>query len=756
MTCRNYPSYYRCLSQENYFNFGNLVTGSSPHHQNNGSNDLSGSNNLNYNNFLQFPTTSWRSLDTNIDAAATSSCYSTSPYFDPMNNNRASGGEGGIDATTSTTNSVHSINNSASRTCRVRSRLGELNPLFHKRNKTEDDKAFPPHLIKQARKTGALQLSGRGLTSVPDKIYQINQTDKDLPTSLEQLTVQEEDAWWNQMPLTNLDLSSNALTHLSPKIENLETLTTLTLHDNLLTSLPRSICRLEKLVRVNLSRNKLRELPVDFYSLPELRYLNISYNEFEELHPAVSDLHMLEYLDASHNSLTGLPNGIGFLVRVSELLLSHNHIKELPSDLVNMRSLQKLDLNHNDLIALPEDMGSLRKLLCLYLQHNDITQLPTFEGCQNLQELYVANNLVGKLPESFCSNLPHLKILDLRDNKITKIPDEISLLKNLIRLDLTNNSISNLPLSLGSLAHLVSLQIDGNPIKSIRRDILQCGTNRILRTLRERARASSENQQHHNQGDSVSLNSASLSSTTFVQNNTDKMGADGLNSPRRPAGGCDEDTTFPDKYKMRNTHTLNVTMQYLSTVPDEVFQTAAEEHVSCVDFSKNRLEKLPDALHLLKGSASELVFSNNQITKVPTFLSQFTRLTLLNLSCNQLTDLPKEMGVLNTLRELNICNNRFDHLPTCLYHTQNLEILLASDNRIKHIDATPEGLGALKRLTILDLRNNNIEQVPPVLGNLTHIATLELIGNPFRQPRHQILAKGTDAIMSYLRDRIPA
>lgn len=102
-------------------------------------------------------------------------------------------------------------------------------------------------------------------------------------------------------------------------------------------------------------------------------------------------------------------------------------------------------------------------------------------------------------------------------------------------------------MSLGSLAHLVSLQIDGNPIKSIRRDILQCGTNRILRTLRERARASGETQQHLNQGDTISLNSSTTSTTAFVQNNSDKMGADGLNSPRRPAGGCDEDTTFPDK-----------------------------------------------------------------------------------------------------------------------------------------------------------------------------------------------------------------
>lgn len=38
----------------------------------------------------------------------------------------------------------------------------------------------------------------------------------------------EEDAWWNKVPLNNLDLSSNQLTQLSPKIANLCSLTTLT------------------------------------------------------------------------------------------------------------------------------------------------------------------------------------------------------------------------------------------------------------------------------------------------------------------------------------------------------------------------------------------------------------------------------------------------------------------------------------------------------------------------------------------------
>ena len=40
-------------------------------------------------------------------------------------------------------------------------------------------------------------------------------------------------------------------------------------------------------------------------------------------------------------------------------------------------------------------------------------------------------------------------------------------------------------------------------------------------------------------------------------------------------------------------------------------------------------------------------------------------------------------------------------------------------------------------------------------GNLTQIRSLQLEGNMFRVPRPAILAQGTPAVMSYLRDRIP-
>ncbi|XP_068152899.1 leucine-rich repeat-containing protein 40 isoform X4 [Drosophila tropicalis] len=576
--------------------------------------------------------------------------------------------------------------------------------------------------------------------NLPERLYDINQADEDSKAAnLEQLRIKEEDAWWNQVPLINLDLSSNTLSRLSPKIENLMTLTVLTLHDNALVELPRQIGKLEKLTRLNLSHNKLSQLPSELFTLPVLNHLNISYNEFNELSPDVSDLHMLDFLDASHNNLQSLPGGIGFLVRITKLLLSYNHIKELPPDIVNMRILEKLDLMQNDLINLPDDMGLIRKLKCLYIQHNDIKELPEFEGNEALTEMHASNNYITSIPKGLCSNLPHLKLLDLRDNQITELPDEICLLRNLHRLDISNNSISVLPVTLSSLAHLVNLQVEGNLIKTIRRDIIQCGTTRILKVLHDRAQAQPREKGGADDG---SGSGGSL---------TESMDALRLGGCQTNDGPMPEN--FPDRYKLRHTHTLAVNLEELTNVPDQVFEIARAENVNVVDFARNKLGTLPNGLQYMRDLVTELVLSHNLISFVPPFISQFTRITFLNLSNNLLKELPKEFGVLNTLRELNIANNRFECIPSCLYELQRLEVLVASDNHIKVLNIS--GLKAMSRLATLDLRNNDIEFIPPILGNLTNITHLELIGNPFRQPRHQILIKGTESIMSYLRDRIP-
>lgn len=252
-----------------------------------------------------------------------------------------------------------------------------------------------------------------------------------------------------------------------------------------------------------------------------------------------------------------------------------------------------------------------------------------------------------------------------------------------MRLDLSNNSINSLPNSLATLAHLVSLQLDGNPIRSIRRDIIQGGTNRILKTLRDRSGL--------------------------------------VKSEIQPATIIGDNENFPDVFQMKKTHSLALGMKNLTEIPENIFIDAKEANVNNIDLSKNKLSSIPDGVKHLLGILTEINLSNNLLKSLPQFLSQFERIQFINISSNSFTELPNELGLLNTLRELNISNNHFVNIPKCVFELKGLEILLARDNRIEEIDASCNALGAMKRLSTLDLANNNLSQVPAILGNLINI-----------------------------------
>ena len=59
-----------------------------------------------------------------------------------------------------------------------------------------------------------------------------------------------------------------------------------------------------------------------------------------------------------------------------------------------------------------------------------------------LQELYLGNNAIAGLTAEHLAYLGNLSVLELRENKLSKLPDEITLLESIERLDITNNSIS--------------------------------------------------------------------------------------------------------------------------------------------------------------------------------------------------------------------------------------------------------------------------------------------------------------------------
>lgn len=579
-------------------------------------------------------------------------------------------------------------------------------------------------MLRQARKSGQLNLSNRGLTKVPQKVWRVN---LDVPPEAQNVSLDstDDDKWWEIVDLTKLILASNKLSEISSEIAQFPALLVLDIHDNVVSSLPDEVGQLVNLKRLNLSHNKLTSLPNSMGCLSNLSSLKADHNNLTSLGTDLGQLRQLDEMDLSYNSLSSLPASLGSCQSLRYLNLAQNYLEFLPSEIGSLNALKDLNLGNNKFRELPKELGNLHNLERLDCRHNNLGDVPFLKSCQALKEFYLGNNKISSLNGENFACITSLSIFDFRDNKINSVPDEITVLKSLERLDLANNEISGLPYAMGTMESLKSLVLDGNPLRSLRRDVVLRGTQAILKHLRSRI-------PQEEKGDSTD---APVASTP-------------VSSPLPTA------SSGLDLHTIASTKALNFSNKKLSSIPDEVWDAAVTGGVSTLNISKNVLTEVPARLLSLERCLTDLNMSMNRLGSLPAEFGCLIKLSALDLSINQLTDLPDSLSSLKALREINISNNRFKTLPTVLYSLKSLEIILASGNQIQLIEV--DKLLLMSVLSTLDLQNNDLAQVPPQLGNATQLRSLQLEGNPFRNPRAAILAKGTQALLAYLRDRIPS
>ncbi|XP_004002123.1 leucine-rich repeat-containing protein 40 isoform X1 [Ovis aries] len=574
----------------------------------------------------------------------------------------------------------------------------------------------PQGLLKAARKSGQLNLSGRNLSEVPQCVWRIN---VDIPEEANQnLSFNASERWWEQTDLTKLIISNNKLQSLTDDLRLLPALTVLDIHDNQLTSLPSAIRELENLQKLNVSHNKLKILPEEITNLRNLKGLYLQHNELTCIPEGFEQLSNLEDLDLSNNRLTTVPASFSFLSSLVRLNLSSNQLKSLPAELSGMKRLKHLDCNSNLLETIPPELASMESLELLYLRRNKLRFLPEFPSCKLLKELHVGENQIEKLGAEHLKHLNSILVLDLRDNKLKSVPDEITLLQSLERLDLSNNDISSLPCSLGRL-HLKFLALEGNPLRTIRREIINKGTQEVLKYLRSKIKDDGPSQ-----NDSVTETAMTLPSESRVNVHT-----------------------------ILTLKMLDYSDKQTALIPDEVFDAVKSNIITSINFSKNQLCEIPKRIVELKEMVSDVNLSYNKLSSISLELCTLQKLTFLDLRNNFLNSLPEEMESLTRLQTINLSFNRFKILPEVLYRIPTLETVLISNNQVGALD--PQKMKTMENLITLDLQNNDLLQIPPELGNCVNLRTLLLDGNPFRVPRAAILMKGTAAILEYLRDRIP-
>ncbi len=150
-----------------------------------------------------------------------------------------------------------------------------------------------------------LNLTSRGLTELPESVLRIN-LDAGAGGTID-FSAAGAERWWEQVPLAQLVLASNALAALPAELPGLlPALTLLDVHDNPLPALPDTL-------------PKLRELAV---------------------------------LHASHCRLAALPPALGDCGRLTTLLLDHNRLTALPDSLAQLSQLETLVWKEKDVVCL--------------------------------------------------------------------------------------------------------------------------------------------------------------------------------------------------------------------------------------------------------------------------------------------------------------------------------------------------------------------------------------------------------------------
>ncbi|MEW5310705.1 MAG: hypothetical protein WDW38_002476 [Sanguina aurantia] len=172
--------------------------------------------------------------------------------------------------------------------------------------------------------------------------------------------------------ITELELSSNAITDLPDSLEQFQYLRILRLKYNALRKVPSVITRLPQLMILELSGNQISRLDESIGSMLMLRELDLSGNTISQLPESICNLAKLEVLQLTNNRLELLPDNIGELQSLTKLDISTNSLRFLPASMGTFKKIQRIDCANNILARVPPSMGHLKNLKEFNLRYNSL------------------------------------------------------------------------------------------------------------------------------------------------------------------------------------------------------------------------------------------------------------------------------------------------------------------------------------------------------------------------------------------------
>ncbi|KAL9102065.1 MAG: hypothetical protein Q9163_002745 [Psora crenata] len=591
--------------------------------------------------------------------------------------------------------------------------------------------------IASARNDGRLNIAAMGLKELPREILEMYDTSE----------YDNDGSWAESVDLIKLVAADNEISSLGDQFfpspdasaqvaaehdhpgNIFGGLETLDLHGNSLRAMAPGLAALERLTILNVSKNCLDNHSLNILSrVMALRELRVADNDIRgNINPDICELTNLEVLDLSRNGITELPPNIANLSALKSLLVSGNRLSSLPMKAVAYMSVRELDASRNNLkgCLFPAEADLAVALKSIDVSHNALTSISENDDLTlpTIQTLNISENRIRALPK--LSGWTNLITLTADGNQITDIPVGLINLPALKNMDFARNDVRQLDARIGLMDSLTVFRVANNPIRE--RRLLNLDTEDLKRELRSRL--------------------DQLESLDDEQDIDDTI-SDGANG---------RVTSTLQKWSVQMGGTVDRSSTNLQAIEASDLEPLIErDDIKTLVLNHNAITIIPQAIGLLGCTLTALDLSHNKLAGqsfLGTALS-LPKLKTLNLSANALSSLTPLLDFLSApaLTELNVSRNRLSALPILRTVFPTLTAVLAADNSISDLP-----VHSVRGLQVLDVGGNDISFLEPKLGLLGDegLRRLSVAANRFRVPRRDVVEKGTEAILTWLRSKIP-
>lgn len=509
------------------------------------------------------------------------------------------------------------------------------------------------------------------------------------------------------------------------------------------------------------------------------------------LEPCFTRLVNLEILDLHGNNLQGLPPSFAELHRLRILNLGENSFEALPFDILSKMPLTELIARKNKLtgVLVGEEVEALPALQNLDVSSNQLTAMVRLNGTlamPTLSQLCVSMNRIQSLPD--VSSWLELATLTADENSINAFPDGFTTLRKLKSADFSSNDIRTIPAEIARMDNLAMLRLSGNPLRD--KKFVSASIEELKEALEARLSPPPAELDEFEGGDgliaeAITSNEVSPLGSAFENDpspaqlscedqeeedrtDTDDFATPPTSAPVSPTRARSSSTAL--SWQVRPSGVLDRSNTQSSSLHPVACSKLANDHIIReIQLHHNLFSGLPDSLSFFAETLTTLSLASNQLigeTYLPSGEAlDFPALKELNLSSNHITSLAPLVNNFHApnLEKLDASINRIAALPSNSDKEKggrllrdafpSLTVLLVGNNHLVELD--PESIRGLK---IVDAANNDIAHLNPrlgLLGGAGGLERLEVNGNRFRVPRWNVLERGTDATLRWLRGRVP-